>query len=421
MQAMRFRWVPFQLLLGLGLGCENPQPALLAIQPGQANSDLDVRLLLLGRDFVPAMILDPQSGRRVATSDGFTARLGAGGEWAELVALDWLSTGALAGSLPEASAGRLPAGLLDLEVRDPRGHVATLPRAFLELGPDLTPPSLSFTSPTPDTPFAPGMFLQGSIHAADGPPDALADLGWTAYENGLQRASAHCLVAPGCVATDCGFQFTISQTLGEGDVVRVVADASDTAANRNRATASITFTLLEKPTLGSIMPENGGTPGGTDVLVHGSGFLPGSQVVLDGELLFPGGGILVDLYTISGHTPAHVPGSAVVTVQTPLGDATGTRVFTYYAPPTIAAISPASGPAAGGTAVTITGSGFDESTHIYFGASLDGAVPLADPYLQSDTSIVGRVPAGSGVTTVWAFASALGFTKLTGGFTWRAP
>ena len=96
------------------------------MQPPQAYSDGDTRLTLLGRDFVPATILDPLSGRRIATSDGFAARIGAAGQWTELSDLDWLSTGALAVSLPSAMAQRLPAAPLDVEITDPRGQVDVL-------------------------------------------------------------------------------------------------------------------------------------------------------------------------------------------------------------------------------------------------------------------------------------------------------
>ena len=421
MHPMRFRWAFLPLLLGLALGCANPRPTLLAVQPPQAYSDGDTRLTLLGRDFVPATILDPLSGRRIATSDGFAARIGAAGQWTELSDLDWLSTGALAVSLPSAMAQRLPAAPLDVEITDPRGQLATLTAGFLELGPDLTRPNLAFTSPSPDAPFAPGMLLRGSFHAAKTPPGAIATAGWTAYENGNPRPRVPCFVAPSAAEVDCAFQFTISQTLGEGDGVRVVADATDASASANQAAASLVISLRAKPSILSLSPASGGTAGGTDLLILGNGFLAGSQATIDGELLFPGGGIVADEHTISGYTPAHDAGRSMIAVHTPLGDANGSGEFIYLPPPLIAAITPETGTAAGGTAVAITGANFGASTRIYFGPTLDSAVPLAEQFVQGDTSIVGRTPSGSGPTTVWAFDATLGFTKLVGGFTWRTP
>jgi hypothetical protein len=421
MCAMRFRRAPFQLMLVLGVGCQNPQPSLVEVKPAQGGSDGDLRLVLLGHDLVPATILDPISGRRIATSDGFSARIGTGDTWEDLLGVDWLSTGAVAATLPSASAARLPTGLLGLELRDPRDQVARLPGAFFELGPDLTPPSVTFLAPVPTTPYVAGMVMQGTIHAVEVAPGSLGSLGWTAYENGVQRAGATCQLPPGSMAADCGFQFSISPGLGQGDVVRVVADAADDAVRRNHASVELSVTLRERPGLVAIVPNIGGTAGGTDVLVKGYGFLPGTQVFLDGALLFPNGGVFVDSATISGHTPAHAPGDAIVTARTPVGSANGSRPFSYQPPPSILQVTPASGTSTGGTAVTITGSGFGAETQIYFGDALDSAAPLGEAFLQSATSIIGRAPAGSGTTTVWAFDSALGFTKLAGGFTWSAP
>ena len=418
---MRSRWAIIPLSLGHALGCGNPHPTLTAVAPIQAYSDKDVRLTLLGDNFVPATILDPASGHRIATSDGFRAHAGKADQWIELTALDWLSTGTLAVTLSSTTAQRLPPGPLDVRVADPRGQVATLVDAFLELGADIDPPGLAFTSPSPDTLFAPGLVVRGSFHASDPPPGAIASLGWNAYENGLLRAGTRCFVTPGIAATDCGFEFTISQTRHEGDTLRIVADATDASANGNRAEASLAFTLRGRPGLRSISPESGGTGGGTDVVILGSGFLAGSGVTIDGQLLFPEGGIVVDEYTISGRMPAHREGAVDFFVHTPLGDTPGALSFTYLPPPAIALIAPDTGAPAGGTAVSITGVNFSADTRIYFGLTLDLSVPLADQFVQSNSSIIGRAPAGTGQTTVWAFDDALGFTKLQGGFTWSSP
>jgi hypothetical protein len=161
--------------------------------------------------------------------------------------------------------------------------------------------------------------------------------------------------------------------------------------------------------------------GGTDIVITGSGFLAGSQAILDGVPLFPDGGIVVDDHTMSGHVPAHAEGATSVNVSTALGDALGALVFTYLPPPLIEIITPNTGAAAGGTAVVLTGKNFTADTQIYFGSTLDSAVPLVQLFLQSDSTIVGRTPTGSGQTTVWAWDEALGFTRLSSGFTWSTP
>jgi hypothetical protein len=63
-------------------------------------------------------------------------------------------------------------------------------------------------------------------------------------------------------------------------------------------------------------------------------------------------------------------------------------------PPQVTAISPASGPAAGGTSVTITGSGFSGATTVDFGG-VSATITAA-----SDTEITAISPAATGTGTV---------------------
>jgi hypothetical protein len=187
---------------------------------------------------------------------------------------------------------------------------------------------------------------------------------------------------------------------------------------------SRTFSWHAKPTVVSISPASGGSAGGTDVVVRGSGFLPGSKATLDGVQLFPGGGIIMEgnEFILSGHVPAHSAGSATLVVHTPLGDSPSlSGAFTYLDPPLLLKIEPNTDGTAGGSPVTLTGQGFDDQTQIYFGQTLESAVSLLDSVCTSATTILGRTPPGTGQTTVWAFAPALGWTKLVAEFSWMTP
>jgi hypothetical protein len=58
---------------------------------------------------------------------------------------------------------------------------------------------------------------------------------------------------------------------------------------------------------------------------------------------------------------------------------------------------------------------------LFFGSTFQSALPLHDLRLTNDT-IEGLTPPGqAGVTTVWAFDDALGFSALPGAFTWGTP
>lgn len=163
----------------------------------------------------------------------------------------------------------------------------------------------------------------------------------------------------------------------------------------------------ETPTAGAgtpaiatdIDPDSGPTTGGQDVVITGSDFVDGSTVDFDGA---PATDVVVaaDGTTIDAVTPAGTAGPATVTVTSPDGSTTALP-YTYVAAPapdapTIADIDPAQGPEAGGTTVTITGTGLEGTT----GVTFDG-VPATDVVVAPDgTSVVVTSPAGTGLADV---------------------
>jgi hypothetical protein len=102
--------------------------------------------------------------------------------------------------------------------------------------------------------------------------------------------------------------------------------------------------------------------------------------------------------TVTATIPAHPDGTVDVTVTTPAGTSPVTAAdrFTYDKPaPTITALTPTQGPAAGGTQVTITGTDFSGATAVAFGTT-----PATTFTVNSDTSITATAPAGSGTVDV---------------------
>jgi hypothetical protein len=404
----------------LVMGCDSVQPKLVAVTPAQAYSDQDTPLVLEGEGFLPSRTVDPTSGRSVAFENGFGARVGKGEHWVSLRGLAWQSSGHMTGTLPGAAAlgsEALEPGSLDVELTDPRGTRSLLPDGFVNLGHDIAAPSVEFTTPHTSAELRAGQTIQASFHAADVPPGLLSRLEWRYRERGAIKDRGSCFGVTDVPEATCSFQVSIDSALTTGNVVELEAWAFDDVGNMGHDLLQIPLAAL--PTVASISPTSGGTAGGTDVIIKGTGFLPGSQVLFDGVLLFPDGGIVVDPQTISAHVPAHAPGGVSLTIATPLGQAIGTAVFTYVNPPLITSITPTSGP--GGTAVSIVGKYFTDSTQFYFGKTLAAALPLADFDRQSDNAVIGRVPPGQGSTAVWAYDPAFGFTHLADGFTWEAP
>ena len=129
---------------------------------------------------------------------------------------------------------------------------------------------------------------------------------------------------------------------------------------RGTSTPAQTFTYLSVPTIASVnglSPDHGPIAGGTKVTVTGTGFFPGDTTVnIDG---ISRTATVISDSSLTFITPAHAAGQVGVTVTNSVGTSTPAQPFTY-GPPTIAisGLSPASGSVAGGTTVTVTGTGF---------------------------------------------------------------
>ncbi|MFF6842335.1 IPT/TIG domain-containing protein [Streptomyces tanashiensis] len=142
------------------------------------------------------------------------------------------------------------------------------------------------------------------------------------------------------------------------------------------------------PAVSAIAPDRGPTTGGTIVTLTGSHLTGTTGVTFDGT---PASGVtVVDDTTVTAAAPAHTPGSVAVSL-TAKGRTVTAGTYTYQRPaPTITAVTPAKGPASGGTAVTVTGTGFTGATAVAFGAT-----PAASFTVHSDTEITATSPAAT--------------------------
>ena len=137
-----------------------------------------------------------------------------------------------------------------------------------------------------------------------------------------------------------------------------------------------------------------------------------------GETVNPGDQLTVALSGVTN--PSNVSMSSTLTVQT-TSDVTSKTSGPYQGggprPPTITAISPSSGPASGGTTVTITGSNLTGATAVDFGAN--GATNVT---VVSSSQITATSSPGSG--TVDVTVTTPGGTSATSAadqFTYNAP
>ncbi|MBB5066078.1 chitobiase/beta-hexosaminidase C-terminal domain-containing protein [Granulicella mallensis] len=170
--------------------------------------------------------------------------------------------------------------------------------------------------------------------------------------------------------------------------------ANVTVAQASGVSAATTFTINNVgPTITALNPSSGAA--GTSVTITGTNFT-GATAVNFGAT--PATSFNVNSATsITAVAPA---GSGTVDVKVVAPNGTSATAaadqFTYSAnAPTVTGISPASGPSAGGTSVTITGTNFTGATAVNFGAT-----PATSLTVNSATSITAVSPAGSGTVDI---------------------
>jgi len=149
------------------------------------------------------------------------------------------------------------------------------------------------------------------------------------------------------------------------------------------------------PTVTSVLPNSGSSAGGTAVTVNGSNFVSGATVSFGGS---PVAISSASPTAISGTTAVHAAGAVNVVVTNPDAQ-TGTCIgcFTYVAapPPTASSVTPGSGSTAGGTSVSVSGTGFQAGAAVSFGGS---ALTITN---LTATAITGSTPGhAAGVVNV---------------------
>jgi IPT/TIG domain len=146
--------------------------------------------------------------------------------------------------------------------------------------------------------------------------------------------------------------------------------------------------LAPVPLLSAVSPPSGRAAGLTDVKLTGQNFASGATVTFGGVAAT--NVVVVSGTEITAKTPAHAQGSANVVVTNPGGQSsTLASGFTFVPPaPTVTGVMPASGPTAGGTAVTLTGQNFASGATVSFGGAAATNVVVV-----SGTQITAQTPA----------------------------
>jgi glucose/arabinose dehydrogenase len=166
---------------------------------------------------------------------------------------------------------------------------------------------------------------------------------------------------------------TPAHAAGQADVVVTNPDSQT-------GTVAGGFTYNPPPSVTSISPSLGSTLGGTAVTIAGTNFVSGATVQIGSAAATS---VTVASTSITAITPAGTAGPANVTVTNPDNQSnTLANAFTYAVQPNPSSIMPLSGSTLGGTAVTISGTGFLTGATVTI-----GGVPATGVSVMNSTTI----------------------------------
>ena len=162
------------------------------------------------------------------------------------------------------------------------------------------------------------------------------------------------------------------------------------------ATASNAFTYTNIslfPTIISVTPTSGVAAGGTSFTITGTNLNGTTNVTVGGNQAT--NIVIVSPTSVTAVTPSGSAGSQTITLTTNIETATSANAFTYIGAPTISAISPTFGIAAGGTSFTITGTNLSNTSSVTV-----GGVAATSVTVVSASSVTAVTPSGTDVKDV---------------------
>ncbi len=167
---------------------------------------------------------------------------------------------------------------------------------------------------------------------------------------------------------------TPAHALGPVDIVVRNTDGKSTSLVGN-------FSYVAAPTVTSCSLDAGALAGGTTVTLTGSGFYAGATVTIGGvSCSSPTVNSLTSLSCVTGAHSAGVTSAIVTNVDGQSG--TGSNLYTYQPAPTVSSVALTAGALAGGTLITITGTGF-----ISGATATVGGVTCTTPNVSSSTTM----------------------------------
>jgi len=171
------------------------------------------------------------------------------------------------------------------------------------------------------------------------------------------------------------------------------------------------------PVVTSVSPGSAPANVFTPITVTGTGLTGTSSITIGGTNLGTGDWVVINDTTLTTQAPPGAAGPASVQVTTSGGTSAANKLFTYLpSPPGISGITPNTGSTAGGTKVTISGTGFSGATGVTI-----GGVPATGLTIKGDSSISVTTGKGTAGTASVAVTNAVGTSAPNSLFTYIAP
>ncbi len=320
-------------LIAVGCGASgNASPTLEQIVPNRGYSDAPIPVKLVGESFHPPILVDTYSSSADLAPSPFQISLDplrptAGRRSVAAVNPSWISQGEIDAILP---AGLL-AGTYSVALRDAAGNTISSSATYTSLGPDIDPPHITFLQPPAGTTFAANDQVTVQVHVDDG----AGQLGTVQWSTDPPQESSPATCDPDANGL-CEFVIIIPAGIHVVDPIEIRVDAADNL--HNQATGYRRVQVAKKPVIGSMVPLEGSTVGGTSITVFAQNLYPNlSQITFDGISV---GGRVAQDGSIMASTPTHIPGSAMVSVIN--SDSVSDSVqFTFIPPPILKLIDPA--------------------------------------------------------------------------------
>ena len=155
-----------------------------------------------------------------------------------------------------------------------------------------------------------------------------------------------------------------------------------------------------RPVVTHVTPAHGSTLGGNTVTIRGRHFAAHGHSLVRKVTFGRGAATKVKVHSATWITVRAPRGTGTLNVRVTTSAGTSVKVsadkYTYKVPaPRVTGLSPTAGPTLGGTAVTVTGSGFSGATAVSFGTTAAASFSVS-----SDTTIQATAPAGAGTVDV---------------------